>query len=220
MRPAIILALLLLAISYPSRAQETCGGSERWRVKVATDARATDIDITSITNATVVDLNNPELRPKGANKAGNQRLDQETKVYRITGFLRFARSEADGDYHIVITDVKSAPYVNGTGKAPTGKSMVAESPDPDCLGGAHGDGPATSRFLEQFRAVHETLDCNLANSLDTRLALPVTITGVLFFDFDHGQLGRATNVAELHPILGIEFDTPASACSNAPFQPS
>ena len=44
--------------------------------------------------------------------------------------------------------------------------------------------------------------------------MPVTITGVVFFDFDHGQIGRGrahkdnrgkSLVVELHPVLQIEF---------------
>jgi hypothetical protein len=30
-----------------------------------------------------------------------------------------------------------------------------------------------------------------------------TITGVGFFDFDHGQTGVAPNAIELHPVLGF-----------------
>jgi hypothetical protein len=31
----------------------------------------------------------------------------------------------------------------------------------------------------------------------------VRVTGVLFFDFPHGQFGHARNYAELHPVLGF-----------------
>ena len=35
--------------------------------------------------------------------------------------------------------------------------------------------------------------------------LQVTVTGVGFFDFYHGQHGAARNPIELHPVLDIEF---------------
>ena len=35
--------------------------------------------------------------------------------------------------------------------------------------------------------------------------VPVQVTGVLFFDFLHGQTGVAPNGIELHPILQITF---------------
>ena len=33
--------------------------------------------------------------------------------------------------------------------------------------------------------------------------LLVRVTGVLFFDFPHGQYGHARNYAELHPVTGF-----------------
>ena len=46
---------------------------------------------------------------------------------------------------------------------------------------------------------------------------PVVITGIKFFDFPHFQIGRAKNVIEIHPIMGIEFKNLARGCSNAPY---
>ncbi len=44
--------------------------------------------------------------------------------------------------------------------------------------------------------------------------LPVEITAVGFFDRPHGQIGRATNNIELHPILRLCFlDGPTPQCS-------
>jgi hypothetical protein len=39
-----------------------------------------------------------------------------------------------------------------------------------------------------------------------------TISGVGFFDFQHGQRGGALNAIELHPVLGFH----ASSCRTAP----
>lgn len=41
-----------------------------------------------------------------------------------------------------------------------------------------------------------------AMRIDPTLA---TLTGVGFFDRDHGQTGRAPNIVELHPVLKLEF---------------
>jgi hypothetical protein len=35
--------------------------------------------------------------------------------------------------------------------------------------------------------------------------IPVTVTGIPFFDVFHGQTGIANNGIELHPILAIQF---------------
>ena len=218
--PAAMLPLILGA--HAALCQEACGGTERWSVKVATDDGAGSIDTKHIQDASVVVLNDIE-RPADAGRAGDTRLDPEKVVYRIKGFLRWVRTkEPDHDYHIVIADTADAPYANSSTAEPTGQSMVAESPNKDCLSGEHGDDPTNSRFVDRFGAVRDSLDCNLraSNSLDHMISVPVTITGVLFFDFPHHQLGRAKNVAELHPIVGIEFDDVASGCSNAPFNPS
>ena len=42
---------------------------------------------------------------------------------------------------------------------------------------------------------------NTSEFLDLRGT--ATITGVGFFDFDHGQAGVAPNAIELHPVLGF-----------------
>jgi hypothetical protein len=34
--------------------------------------------------------------------------------------------------------------------------------------------------------------------------LPVTVTGVGFFDLNHLQIGRSRSCIELHPLLSIE----------------
>lgn len=36
-----------------------------------------------------------------------------------------------------------------------------------------------------------------------RLCARAKVTGVAFFDFDHGQTGIAPNAIELHPVLGF-----------------
>ncbi len=40
----------------------------------------------------------------------------------------------------------------------------------------------------------------------------VTVEGVGFFDFLHGQTGVADNGVELHPVLDIEFPTDTNDC--------
>ena len=43
------------------------------------------------------------------------------------------------------------------------------------------------------------------NFFRSELSMPVTVTGVGFFDVLHGQEGVAPNGIELHPILMIDF---------------
>ncbi|WP_263635822.1 hypothetical protein [Streptomyces sp. CoH27] len=41
--------------------------------------------------------------------------------------------------------------------------------------------------------------------------MPVTVTGIGFFDFDHGQTGVAPNAIELHAVTDVQFSGSAFA---------
>jgi hypothetical protein len=81
--------------------------------------------------------------------------------------------------------------------------MIVESPDPKCASG--------SKFLDNINFVRTTLDQTLAlkstpeGALRSEPNMPVTVTGVAFFDSIHGQEGVAPNGIELHPVLVIDF---------------
>ena len=100
--------------------------------------------------------------------------------------------DADQDYHLVIAD-PADPRV----------TMIVESPDPKCASG--------SQFLDNITFVRATLDRTLAHqqtfveTLRSEPNMPVTVTGVAFFDTLHGQEGVAPNGIELHPVLVIDF---------------
>jgi hypothetical protein len=54
--------------------------------------------------------------------------------------------------------------------------------------------------------VRQTLDQKFGE-IGRRLEpnVPVTVTGIAFFDTIHGQEGIAPNGIELHPVLSIDF---------------
>jgi hypothetical protein len=213
----VLTAMVVLGTPFYAHAQ-FCGGAERWLVKVATDDNAASIDSSHFTVMTVIDLNKVK-RPRGASSAGNSRLPEETSLVQVSGFLRFIKLEAnDNDFHLVITDIADADFTPaGSGSKPSGTSLIAEAPDPTCVAGRQGDGPSASLFQSRFEAVRETISCNVGSRLEQDLSEPVVITGVRFFDFPHGQIGRARNIFEIHPIVAIEFGNPVSGCVNAPF---
>jgi hypothetical protein len=79
--------------------------------------------------------------------------------------------------------------------------MIAEIVDPNCLG------TITSPEEHDLRRAREAF-----MRLDTarpgtgpvlRAGDLIEITGVGFFDFEHGQSGVAPNAIELHPVLDI-----------------
>jgi hypothetical protein len=89
----------------------------------------------------------------------------------------------DRDYHLVLTDG-------------TGRTMIAEAPDPACAAG--------SILVGQIADVRGRIDARF-RSLPATSSVPVTVTGVGFFDRIHNAIGQAPNGIELHPIVEIEW---------------
>jgi hypothetical protein len=105
----------------------------------------------------------------------------------VSGVLTVIKKETDEDYHLVITD----PNDNEL-------TMIVESPKPGCA--------QNSVFEQQIADVRSAIDQKFgAIKQKRRPNIPVTVTGVAFFDLLHGQEGVAANGIELHPILSIEF---------------
>lgn len=197
-------------VRHHAAAAISCGGTERWDVKDGSDAGAPHVHPVPVNGITIADLN--QLLPQPLDADG--RMQEEKVIYRMTGILRRFKHDADGDYHVVIADDATTPYALLQSPA-SGHSMVVEVPDPNCISGAsHSFGP--SYFLAQlqesrtdFEAAVKSLPMN--KELGTRNT-PITVTGVLFFDFLHGQTGhglphpndgpvRKRKVVELHPVL-------------------
>jgi hypothetical protein len=195
-----------------------CGGAERWLVKVATDDLAASVDPSNVSDTTVADLNG-ERRPPGANSAGDRRLPEEMSLAHVGGFIRFIKLESDdNDFHLVMTDTPDAAYTPaGTSARPTGTSLIAEAPNPDCVSGRNGDAPPKSLFQGNLEDVRKSIACNMEGQMAQDVSEPVVITGIRFFDFPHGQIGRAKNSIEIHPIMGIEFKNLVQGCSNVPY---
>ena len=108
----------------------------------------------------------------------------ETTVFTVEATLTGFKQEDDSDYHLVFADA--------------GRTMIAElasppctQPDPLRAGIVTARQAFETRFHPGPRFEHVTV--------------PVTVTGVGFFDFIHGQTGVAPNGIELHPILNITF---------------
>jgi hypothetical protein len=83
------------------------------------------------------------------------------------------RPEDDSDLHLVLQQ--------------GGNHMIAEAPAPYC------DRRAKPRLHREMAVARRHV----------RLCSKARVTGVAFFDFDHGQTGVAPNAIELHPVLGF-----------------
>jgi hypothetical protein len=103
----------------------------------------------------------------------DRRLPFEHHVYTVVARVVLVRPEDDSDLHVVLQQ--------------GGNHMITEAPSPSC------DRHATPRRRRQMRTARNHV----------RLCARARVTGVAFFDFDHGQTGVAPNAIELHPILGF-----------------
>jgi hypothetical protein len=182
---------------------------QRWPVKTGADAGAANL-VTQLpvagTIAGMVALAVPAVLPPEARSPG-----AEETVWELNSTLTGYKHESDGDYHLVIADGQ-------------GNTMIAEIPDPAAL--APG-----SFFAPQITAARQVFDnqfgLQLAAAAQSAAApqfaaaamapalVPasesVTVRGLGFFDFAHGQDGVAPNAIELHPVISIEFHGPAIA---------
>lgn len=117
----------------------------------------------------------------------------EVTTYQISVVLVEYKQEADSDWHLVVKDA-------------TGRRMVAEIPEPVCAPG--------SIFAAQITAARDQFAARFAPTPSWQPAgVPVTLTGVGFFDPAHGQTGGlilsgGKVTIELHPVLSVSFTTP------------
>jgi hypothetical protein len=102
-----------------------------------------------------------------------------------------SEGETDQDIHLVIADPDDRS-----------KIMIAEIVDPGCSGAAVSPELAD---LQRARETFTQLDTAQPGSSGPVLRPGdlIEITGVGFFDFEHGQSGVAPNAIELHPVLAV-----------------
>jgi hypothetical protein len=188
----------------------TAAVHHRWSVKTGADPGAAQLVGQAPTDTTIANLRAlavPAVLPPDARAQG-----AEETVWRLVATLTGYKQESDGDYHLVIVDE-------------LGNTMIAEIPDPAQL--ASG-----SFFAQQIAAARQAFN----NQFDMRPAVApaeaavapaegavapalrpahesVTLEGLGFFDFNHGQDGVAPNAIELHPVLNIQFSAPPAAAS-------
>jgi hypothetical protein len=163
-------------------------GKERWPVKVGTDQDDVLV-IPPVRPATISALGAIAPPPNPNVRMNNRFAPVETSVASIQGILVVIKREDDQDYHLVIVDPQN-PLA----------TMIVESPDPSCAAG--------SLFIQEIVQVRQAIEARFGGPITGRhvVSLPVTVTGVPFFDRLHGQEGVAPNGIELHPILNIQFN--------------
>lgn len=212
MRNRMMAFLVFASLTAPTAGAQ-CGGDERWWVKVGADAGAVGLASQSPTNTSLHDL---VLLPRPVLPNDEEtRVDAEKAVRTIDAFLVKFKKESgktgDQDYHLVIADGTLLYSKGGSGPA-SPHSLIAEIPDPRCVSGRNQTVTGPSHLATQLAQVRSAFEERFPtptagwNVVD---GIPVRLTGVVFFDRPHGQVGRALNGLELHPLLGIEFNPAA-----------
>ena len=201
---ATLLPLALSMITASKATGPTCGtqcGTERWPVKTLSDVDARSVNMTPIP-ITVSEL---VAAPAPSESSNDTRLnDIEKETLTVNALLMGFKLETDHDFHLVIEDAR------------THDTMIAEIPDPQCSGVcasiAHTQIAQTrSGFAAAFAATPPDEQYTALTP-----PLPVTLMGVGFFDFYHGQTGVARNCIELHPVLTITLPQGARSARRDP----
>jgi hypothetical protein len=171
---------------------------ERWAVKTGSDADAQELTNQAPTLTTIAQLTAlpvPGFLPPDGRSDG-----AEKTVWQLTATLQAFGREADGDYHMVIADEQ-------------GSTMIAEIPNPDDITTpsyfASQISTCRAAFDNHFKAtddIGEPAGAGAGTTEFKEVSVPVSLTGIGYFDFNHGQRGVAVNAIELHPVLNIVFN--------------
>lgn len=186
--------ICLLFILLPATVFCQCHGKERWPVKTGTDPDVGKVNTTPVT----VGIDTMNGWNGGGpyswaylKKASKKRIaPHEFQVYHVEGLLTWYKCDCgptgDQDYLLVIQN----DY---------GQSIIAKIPSPPCV-------EPQSPFLAQIKEARRRMRSMFApTSQKKRAMVRVSVEGPAFFDKAHGQLGRAENSVEIHPVLNLEF---------------
>jgi hypothetical protein len=175
-------------------------GKERWDVKTLSDPAASGVNFQPAIGTV------SQLTALAAPASGGARHPSEMQTYTVRAKLVGYKQEynpnvapgknpGDRDFHIVLQDLNSSD------------TMIVEIPDSRCLG------VCTSIKLADITKARADFADGVVTPPGVPFLMPtqiveVEVTGVVFFDFAHGQTGLARNCIEIHPVLDFKFLTP------------
>ena len=164
-------------------------GVERCAVKTLSDADAIRIDLSRVQQTTIKALSERATHCSGL--PSGRTFAEEFEIYEVMGRVTFVRLEDDRDYHVALADPADASY-----------TIITEVADIACQGAISSPHRAV---LETARnAFMGLLDRQAPSSL---VGTTVRLRGAGFYDFNHGQIGRARNCMELHPVVSIAHES-------------
>ena len=173
-----------LLVCNPLSSSGSCG-VECWSVKTGTDPDAHLVGLTNPVRQTIAYL---DALPAPSSLPANGRVQPtETTLFMVDATLVQYKLENDSNYHLVLKDAQ-------------GNTLIAEIPDPACVG-------SSSPFASGIQNARSEFDAKYVATTSFQCAnIPVEIRGVGFFDFNHGQTGVAPNAVELHPVIDVAFN--------------
>jgi hypothetical protein len=157
---------------------------QRWAVKTLSDVDRDAVQQRPVD--TTIEL--LAALPRPASIPSDRRVPpHETTIYRVRGVLAAWDEQSDGDYHLVLFGLENQRV-----------SLIAEIPNPECQGACR------SGFAGRYASARQELIASLQQLAERgQETLVLEVTGVGFFDHNHGQLGAAPNFFELHPVLAL-----------------
>lgn len=180
---ACLLFLVLAGFMNPLIQNDESCGKDRWAVKTLTDP-----DIAKIKFKPILTTVSAMRALVPIQKSGNQtpRFGEEFNTYSVICKIREFLVEADGDYHIVLMDLKD-----------TTLTMIAEIPDTNCTI------TKQSKYFKKFASARISFEKYQTGKGMVQPGM-YKLTGVCFFDHIHGQKGVSkTNGIEIHPVLSF-----------------
>jgi len=184
--PTIAAALATaVAIAIPSHVRASpraACGVELWALKTLSDPQRYAVNLHPRTTSVVAinRLARPYPTPTTRNTI------YERRAWRVKAQIVQFKLEDDSDIHLILFW--------------GGRYMIAEMPFAGCL-------PRTTRDRRAIVAarVGFVRRCGLPTSDFQPLGAVAYVSGVGFWDFAHGQSGRARNYAELHPVTALRI---------------
>jgi hypothetical protein len=176
---AAVLTAGLLVLHQPRASALAACGAERWAVKTLADGQARKVNFRA--HATSVSA----LRRLPPTHTYARATGVERRTFRIKARLVETKIEDDQDIHLVVADPRARSH-----------TLIVEFPAPACT--THS--VKRSAMLQARRAFVSACGQPAKSSFHF-LHGTATLTGVGFFDFNHGQTGVAPNAIELHPVL-------------------
>jgi hypothetical protein len=163
----------------PKKNGGSCG-TERWDIKTGTDSQASSVSLAPQPNTIAALVALPAAGGGTTREHPTENTVWELKNVTLTEL----KLESDSDYHMVLSDGS--------------KTLIAEIPYMTC-----STSSAWVCFMSRARS-----EVDAKYTVSTTPLYPaatITVRGVGFFDFAHGQNGVAANAIELHPVLEVCF---------------